>query len=62
MPNYDVSADGQRFLMLKPAEQAQASPTQINVVLNWTEELKQRVPAARRSRPAPAWVSILFGR
>ncbi len=22
-PNYDVSADGQRFLMLKPTEQAQ---------------------------------------
>ena len=45
MPNYDVSADGQRFLMLKPAEQAQASPTQISVVLNWFEELKQKVPA-----------------
>jgi serine/threonine-protein kinase len=42
-PNYDVSPDGQRFLMLKPTEQAQA-PTQINVVLNWFEELKRRVP------------------
>jgi Tol biopolymer transport system component len=41
-PDYDVSADGQRFLMLKPAGQAQAS-TQINVVLNWTEELKRLV-------------------
>src|SRR5579864_6838001 len=38
-PNYDVSSDnGQRFLMLKPVEQA-AGPTQINVVLNWFEEL-----------------------
>jgi serine/threonine protein kinase/Tol biopolymer transport system component len=44
-PNYDVSRDGQRFLMLKPIEQAQAAPTQINVVLNWFEELKRRVPA-----------------
>jgi eukaryotic-like serine/threonine-protein kinase len=43
-PNYDVSADGQRFLMLKPVVQAQAAPTQINVVLNWFEELKQKVP------------------
>jgi dipeptidyl aminopeptidase/acylaminoacyl peptidase len=43
--NYDVSPDGQRFLMLKPSEQAQAAPTQINVVLNWFEELNRRVPA-----------------
>jgi hypothetical protein len=38
---YDVSADGQRFLMVKELEQ---SPAQINVVLNWFEELKRRVP------------------
>jgi len=42
--NYDVSPDGQRFLMLKPVEEQQAAPTQINVVLNWTEELKRLVP------------------
>jgi dipeptidyl aminopeptidase/acylaminoacyl peptidase len=41
--NYDVSPDGQRFLLLKPIEQEAAS-TQINVVLNWFEELKRRVP------------------
>jgi eukaryotic-like serine/threonine-protein kinase len=46
--NYDVSPDGQRFLMLKPTEQAQASPTQINIVLNWFEELKRRVPAGSK--------------
>jgi eukaryotic-like serine/threonine-protein kinase len=46
-PNYDVSSDGQRFLMLKPSEQAQAAPTQINVVLNWFEELKQKVPTGK---------------
>ncbi|MFY9529152.1 MAG: protein kinase, partial [Candidatus Acidiferrales bacterium] len=45
--NYDVSHDGQRFLMLKPSEQAQAAPTQINVVLNWFEELKRRVPTGK---------------
>jgi hypothetical protein len=33
-PNYAISAEGKRFLMLKPVEQKQAAPTQINVVLN----------------------------
>ena len=47
-PNYDVSPDGQRFLMLKPGEQETAAPTQINVVLNWSEELKRRVPTAKK--------------
>jgi Tol biopolymer transport system component len=46
--NYDVSLDGQRFLMLKPSEQEQAAPTQINVVLNWFEELKQKVPTGKK--------------
>jgi serine/threonine protein kinase/Tol biopolymer transport system component len=46
--NYDVSPDGQRFLMLKPMEQAERAPTQINVVLNWFEELKQKVPTVKK--------------
>ena len=45
--NFDVTPDGKRFLMMIPPEQlqsnGQASP-QINVVLNWFEDLKQRVP------------------
>ena len=44
LPYYDVSPDGQRFLMLKPVESPASTPTQINVVLNWFEELKQKVP------------------
>ncbi len=44
--NYDVSPDGQRFLMLKADEQ-ERSASQINVVLNWFEELKRRVPAGK---------------
>ncbi len=44
---YDVSADGQRFLMIKPVEQAQ-SATQIMVVQNWFEELKQKVPVGKK--------------
>ena len=44
----DISPDGQRFLMMK-----QGGPTgdskgsQINVVLNWSEELKRRVPTGK---------------
>jgi len=47
LPDYDVSPDGQRFLMLKPAESQASAPTQIHVVLNWFEELKKRVPTGR---------------
>jgi len=39
---WDISPDGKRFLMLRAAE-AEA-PRKINIVLNWFEELKQRVP------------------
>jgi hypothetical protein len=42
-PFYDVTPDGERFLMLKPVA-TEAAPTQINVVLNWFEELKQKAP------------------
>jgi len=44
---YDVSRDGQRFLMIKdaPAGDPKATPATMVVVLNWFEELKARVPA-----------------
>jgi hypothetical protein len=45
--DYDVSPDGQRFLMLKSADAA-PRPEQINVVLNWFEELKQRAPSGTK--------------
>ncbi len=45
-PNYDVSPDGQRFLMIKRSEQA-STPTQVNVVLNWSDELRRLAPAGR---------------
>ncbi len=45
--NYDVSPNGQRFVMIKEDEQA-ATATQINVVLNWFEELKQKVPTGKK--------------
>jgi hypothetical protein len=42
--DYDVSRDGKRFLMLKTPSTQAATQQQVNVVLNWIEELKQRAP------------------
>jgi serine/threonine-protein kinase len=48
--HYDVSVDGQRFLMLvdapTPDGQKPEAP-EMHLVLNWTEELKAKVPAER---------------
>jgi len=41
--SYDVSPDGQRFLMIKASATEQA-PSMV-VVLNWLEELKAKLPA-----------------
>ena len=40
--SYDVSPDGQRFLMIKPGTQQAPS---VVVVLNWLEELKTKLPS-----------------
>jgi len=40
-PNYDVSPDGQQFVMLRTIEQ---ESKHFNVVLNWFEEVKRLVP------------------
>ena len=44
--NYDVSLDGQRFLVVKAAEGGggEGPAPQITVVLNWFEELRGRMP------------------
>ena len=45
--DYDVSLDGQRFLMIKDAASdadSDIAAPKINIVLNWFEELKERVP------------------
>jgi serine/threonine-protein kinase len=44
---YDVTSDGQRFLMLAPGPGTDASAARPHfvVVENWFEELKRRVPA-----------------
>ena len=42
---YDIAPDGQRFLMVSdPARDDRGTARQINVVLNWFEELTARVP------------------
>ena len=40
--DFDVSADGRRFLFIRA--EPDARPTRVDVILNWLEELKQRVP------------------
>jgi serine/threonine protein kinase/Tol biopolymer transport system component len=47
LPNYDVSADGRRFLMIKRDEET-AGASQIVVVQHWFEELKQKVPTGKK--------------
>jgi hypothetical protein len=45
--NYDITPDGKQFVVITPNGASAASPSstqQINVVLNWFEELKRRVP------------------
>jgi serine/threonine-protein kinase len=44
--NYDITPDGQLFIMVKPAA-PETAPTQLHVVLNWSEELKRLVPPPR---------------
>jgi serine/threonine-protein kinase len=45
---YDITPDGKQFIVLQdastPGGTKKPPPTQINVVLNWSEELKARVP------------------
>jgi hypothetical protein len=42
---YDVAPDGQRFFGVQDEPLPQRPPTtQINLVLNWFEELKAKVP------------------
>jgi hypothetical protein len=37
---YDVSADGQRFIMVAPVEEV--APPKIRIVQNWYEEFRDR--------------------
>ncbi len=43
--NYDVSADGRRFLMVQGEPE---TASRIHIVLNWFDELKRRVPTEKK--------------
>jgi serine/threonine-protein kinase len=44
--NYDIAPDGKRFVMVEePQEIAATQITRIEVILNWLDELKRRVPS-----------------
>lgn len=45
-PNFDISPNGERFLMIKDAAPIlePSARDEITVVLNWFEELKRLVP------------------
>ena len=47
--SYDVSRDGQRFLMIKDRD-SKLYATKVRVVLNWMEELTKIVADANGSR------------
>jgi serine/threonine protein kinase/Tol biopolymer transport system component len=42
--SYDITADGQRFLMIQ--RNLEEIPNELNVVLNWSEELRRKVPVS----------------
>ena len=42
--NYDVTRDGQRFLMVMSQEDQSTAGAEIRIVQNWFEELTERVP------------------
>ena len=42
--SFDPMPDGERFVTLVPADGNQDTTPRVNIVLNWTEELKERVP------------------
>ena len=44
---FDISPDGERFLMIESG-QAEAASARINIILNWFEELKRLVPTGGR--------------
>ncbi|MGD2246428.1 MAG: protein kinase [Candidatus Aminicenantes bacterium] len=44
---YDISLDGQRFLMVKPGERVSQPVTEMILIQNWFEKLKRLVPTGK---------------
>jgi serine/threonine protein kinase len=47
MANYDISPDGKQFVMVDEPKAAGQTTMHLQVVLNWFDELKARVPTGR---------------
>ena len=45
-PLWDITPDGEQFVMVQPAtaDNNETARDRVNIVLNWFEELKARVP------------------
>ncbi len=48
MRAWDVSPDGQRFLMVKPEDVKPTSVTELVLIVNWAQDLKRLVPAGKK--------------
>ena len=44
MANYDIAPDGQHFVVVEEQRQNDPAGARLQVILNWFEELKARVP------------------
>jgi Tol biopolymer transport system component len=45
--NYDLAPDGKRFVVLEPPEGEQKPETHVNLLLNFFDEVRRRVPASK---------------
>jgi hypothetical protein len=45
--DYDVSADGKRFLLVKLGSDVETGPPQAHFIFEWFEELQRRMRAGR---------------
>jgi hypothetical protein len=63
MANYDISPDGKRFVFVEEPQttNAAAQPVgRLQVVLNWLDELKRRVPTPERYRIESSFARLAF--
>jgi hypothetical protein len=42
-PDYDLTPDGSRLLMIEPSHDAEPAPSRLVVIDNWFAELRQKV-------------------
>jgi hypothetical protein len=45
--SYDITPDGQHFIMLRKEPRPGQRVTKLTVVLNWFDELRRRVPPGK---------------